>query len=126
MRFLADENFPGNSVRLLQLKGLDVTQIGERDQGSPDEWVLRTAATQERTILTFDKDFGDLVYHHGYLPPAAGIVFFRAKVFTPVEPAEWLLRLLELPMQFAGFFTIVMPELTRQRKLPKPPGDATE
>ena len=119
MRFLADENFPGNSVRLLQQRGLDVLQIAADKQGSPDEWVLRTAIAQERTILTFDRDFGDLVYHHGQTPPAAGIVFFRAKSFVPTEPALWLLRLLELPLQLRGFFTIVTPELTRQRELPQ-------
>lgn len=88
MRFLADENFPGNSVRLLQQRGVDVAQLPESEQGSPDEWVLQTARMQSRTILTFDSDFGDLVYHRGLLPPAAGIVFFRAKVFTPTEPAR--------------------------------------
>lgn len=119
MRFLADENFPGNSVRLLQTHGLAVLQVAEHEQGSPDEWILRTAIAQERIILTFDRDFGDLVYHHGYPPPTAGIVFFRAKKFTPTEPAIWLLRLIVLPLQFRGYFTTVTPELTRQRELPK-------
>lgn len=119
MRFLADENFSGNSVRLLQQHGHDVLQVPLPDQGSPDEWVMQSAAAQARTILTFDRDFGDLVYHFGYPPPAAGIVFFRAKTFAPTDPARWLLRLIELPMTFHGFFTTVTPELTRQRELPK-------
>lgn len=79
MRFLADESFPGNSLRLLQQRGVDVVWLPVSEQGSPDEWVLQTAATQARTILTFDHDFGDLVYQQGELLPAAGIVFFRAK-----------------------------------------------
>lgn len=120
MRFLADENFPGNSVRLLQERGLDVMQIAVSEQGNPDEWVLRKAVAEERIILTFDRDFGDLVYHHGQPAPAAGIAFFRAKTFTPTEPAEWLLRLLAQQMKLAGFFTTITPELTRQRELPKP------
>ena len=121
MRFLADANFPGNSGRLLQQRGVDVVQLPVSEQGSPDEWVLQTAATQVRTILTFDRDFGDLVYHQGEVPPPAGIVFFRAKTFTPTEPALWLLRLLELQTRFEGFFTTVTAELTRQRELPRQP-----
>ncbi len=122
MRFLADENFPGNSVRLLQQRGVDVVQLPESEQGSPDEWVLQTASTQARTILTFDNDFGELVYYRGQLPPAAGIIFFRAKTFAPTEPALWLLRLIELQMRFEGFFTTITPELVRQRELPRRPG----
>lgn len=118
MRFLADENFPGNSVRLLQQQGLDVTQLTAAEQGSPDEVVIDLATAQHRTILTFDRDFGDLIYHANYPPPPAGVIYFRAKTFAATEPAHWLLRLLENSMTFAGLFTTLTPDLTRQRALP--------
>ena len=98
---------------------MDVVQLPESEQGSPDEWVLQTAVAQARTILTFDNDFGELVYYRGQLAPAAGIVFFRAKKFALTEPAIWLLRLIELPLQLRGFFTTVTPDLTRRRALPE-------
>lgn len=119
IRFLADENFPGNSVRLLQERGVDLTQLSAAQQGSPDEVVIDLAAAQQRTILTFDRDFGDLIYRARYPPPSAGIVYFRAKVFSPTEPAIWLLRLLESEPTFAGYFTTLTPELTRQRPFPR-------
>ncbi len=118
MRFLADENFPGNSVRLLQQRGLDLTQLMPVEQGSPDTVVIDLATAQQRTILTFDRDFGDLIYHAHYPAPPAGVIYFRAKTFAPTDPANWLLRLLEVNLTFIGLFTTVTPDMTRQRPLP--------
>jgi len=44
-------------------------------------------------ILTFDRDYGELIYRHR-LPVPPGVVYFRYDPLSPEEPAEHLLTLL--------------------------------
>ncbi len=59
---LADENFPIPSVRELRAEGYDVYAVAESDSSITDEQVIEKAITEERIILTFDKDFGELIF----------------------------------------------------------------
>jgi predicted nuclease of predicted toxin-antitoxin system len=68
MKFLADENFPRQAVRTLRENGFSVTSVAEDSAGSTDEDILARCATQELTLLTLDKDFGELVFRKGCLP----------------------------------------------------------
>jgi predicted nuclease of predicted toxin-antitoxin system len=63
MSFLADENFPRPAVEALRLAGLDVEWIAEVSPGAADDQVLAHCVSTGRTLLTFDKDFGELAYH---------------------------------------------------------------
>jgi predicted nuclease of predicted toxin-antitoxin system len=65
MTFLADENFPRPALEALLKTGWDVVPIAEECPGVPDEDVAALCAAQERILLTFDKDFGELVFHPG-------------------------------------------------------------
>lgn len=62
MRFLANENFPLPSVRLLRSAGHDVLSITEESPGISDDRILARAVAEERIILTFDRDYGELIY----------------------------------------------------------------
>ena len=53
-----------------------MTLFGSVAPGSKDEDVLALAVREERIILTFDKDFGELAWRTG-LPVSTGIVLFR-------------------------------------------------
>ena len=53
MRFLANENFPLPSVRLLRQAGYDVASITEDSPGMKDSEVLTRATDEQRVILTF-------------------------------------------------------------------------
>ncbi|MBW4596927.1 MAG: DUF5615 family PIN-like protein [Brasilonema angustatum HA4187-MV1] len=58
-RFYADEQFPFPVVELLRSLGHDVLTVqeaGNADQGIPDEDVLAFAISQERSILTINRD----------------------------------------------------------------------
>lgn len=71
-------------------------------------------------IVTFDRDFGFLVFRGGALAPP-GIVYFRFAPATPEEPAAQLLPLLETPgVVLEGKLTVVEPPRIRQRPLPSP------
>jgi predicted nuclease of predicted toxin-antitoxin system len=60
MRLLADENFPGAAVTALGAVGHDVVWVGAVAPGTSDPDVLAWAAREQRILLTFDKDFGEL------------------------------------------------------------------
>jgi predicted nuclease of predicted toxin-antitoxin system len=72
-RFLADENFPGPSVRLLRDAGHEVVWVKETAPRTADPDVLRWAARERRVLLTLEADYGDLVFRQG-LPAPWGVV----------------------------------------------------
>lgn len=98
---------------------LDVTFIGE-DAPSIKDWeVMEIAIETNRTILTHDRDYGELVFRLGYRP-AAGVIYFRMKDYPPEKPAQVLLRLLADPaFIFEGLHTVVDDDgYIRQRPIP--------
>ncbi len=118
MRFLANENFPLPSVRLLRQAGYDVASVIEDSPGIEDTEVLSRAADEKRVILTFDRDYGELIYRLR-LPSPIGIIYLRFRPYTPEEPASLLLNLLDTEgLQFERWFTVVEREQIRQRPLP--------
>lgn len=117
MNFLANENFPLLSVRLLREAGHYVVSIIQEAPGSKDEDILKRAHTERLIILTFDRDYGELIYRHKALPPA-GVVYFRFTPATPSEPAEIFLNVIDrAALSVFGKFTIVERGRVRQRSL---------
>ncbi len=60
MRILADENIHAGLVRWLRESGHDVLYVAEDMASSSDTDVLERSATEQRVLLTDDKDFGEL------------------------------------------------------------------
>ena len=60
MRFLANENLPGAAVAALKAAGHDFAWVSAVAPGAVDRDVLAWAAREERILLTFDEDFGEL------------------------------------------------------------------
>lgn len=117
MDFLANENFPVVSIRLLRNAGHNVASVIEETPGAKDEAVLKRAHNESRVVLTFDRDYGELIYRHNLLAPA-GIVYFRFDPSTPEEPAEILLNALKMVrVSILGKFTVIERERIRQRPL---------
>jgi predicted nuclease of predicted toxin-antitoxin system len=52
MRFLADENIPGDAVAEIEAAGRDIVWVRTVAPGSKDEDVLAWAVREERIILT--------------------------------------------------------------------------
>ena len=67
MRILADENIPGDAVVMLRSRGHDVVWVRTDSPGDADESHLSRAVSEQRLLITFDKDFGQ-----ARLPPRAG------------------------------------------------------
>jgi len=94
MRFLANENFPLLSVRILRQAELEVASVTEDSPGIEDSEVLARAADEERVILTFDRDYGELIYRLRLRSPR-GVIYLRLPPHTPEERASILLNLLQ-------------------------------
>ena len=119
MRFLADENFPKRSVNLLRSQGHDVVSVAESARGADDRDVLSSAERENRVLLTFDRDFGELVFRLGQ--PTRGIVFIRYDHLNALRPARLVLDLLEiLGMELYEFFTTITGDEVRQRRIVRP------
>jgi predicted nuclease of predicted toxin-antitoxin system len=62
MRFLVDENVGPAVSRWLRRKGHDVFSVYEQAPGIDDDTVLEKERSENRILITNDKDFGDKVY----------------------------------------------------------------
>jgi hypothetical protein len=91
MRFLADENIPGDAVAEIEAAGHDIVWVRTVAPGSKDEDVLAWAVREERIILTFDKDFGELAWRAG-LPASSGIVLIRLPMPRAAEAGSDRMR----------------------------------
>jgi len=119
MRFLANENFPLASVRLLRHAGHDVTSVSETAAGAKDTVVLYWAARENRILLTFDRDYGELIYRR-HLPAPAGVIYLRFAPETPEEAAIVVSALGQVRgLQLEGRYTVVDHQRVRQRPLPR-------
>jgi predicted nuclease of predicted toxin-antitoxin system len=115
MKFLANENFPVPSIHKLTKAGYDVHAVILTTPGISDEDVLSLARKEGRIILTFDKDYGQLIFKKN-LPPPSGMIFFRYNPPSPEEPAEHLLRIFtRKELTFEGKFTVISEDRIRQR-----------
>jgi len=63
MKFLANENMAGDAVAALREKGHDVLWVRTASPGSDDTTILAHAVEENRILITFDKDFGELAFH---------------------------------------------------------------
>ena len=118
MRFLANENFPLASVRWLRQAGHDVTSVLEISAGAKDTAVLDRAARENRILLTFDRDYGELIYRRN-LPAPAGVIYLRFAPETPEEAAIVVSALGQVAgLQLKGRYTVVDRQKVRQRPLP--------
>ena len=116
MKFLANENIPLATIHYLRKIGFDITSICEDAAGIQDHMVLDIAHAQERTILTFDRDYGELIFKHR-LKPAAGVIYLRLDEYTPEEPGKIIEKLIVgSQIDFSNTLTVVDKDGIRQRK----------
>lgn len=68
MRFLVDESTGPSVARWLREQRHDVVSVFDEARGISDDEVIRRAYTENRILITNDKDFGEKVYrgrfHH--------------------------------------------------------------
>jgi predicted nuclease of predicted toxin-antitoxin system len=116
MKLCANENVPGDCVAVLRESGHDVLWIREGARGSTDALVLALAQSEERLLITFDKDFGELVYRQGAVA-SDGVVLFRLRKPSPDLIAKRVKQILESRTDWPGHFSVVDEHSVRMRRL---------
>ena len=119
MRFLADENFPLDAVEALRQSGHDVAWIRSDAPGIADPQVLERAQAENRIVLTFDQDFGELAFRTKLLA-TAGIILFRIKAPSSLVIAEKVAKAIALRDDRCGHFSVVEDDQVRMRILTTP------
>lgn len=124
MRFLANENFPGDAVRELTRAGHDVVWVRKDAPGLSDHEVLERATKEQRILLRFDKDFGELVWRSN-LPATCGLILFRLPMPAPAIVGRALAARISERDDWAGHFSVIEPARVRMRAIPANGGLAT-
>ena len=108
MRFLADENIPMAVVKALRDAGIDTASVSELSPGASDMDVLASAQTDDRILLTFDTDFGDLVFNRG-ARASHGVVLFRMALSNPTDLASEIVGAPRSRDDWSGHFSVIEP-----------------
>ena len=114
MRFLANENVPAAAVSALAAAGHDVAWVRTARPGAADADVLAWAAREERILLTFDKDFGELA-RAARLPATSGVVLLRIPMPWPGDTGQRIADLITARTDWAGHFSVIEPGRVRMR-----------
>jgi predicted nuclease of predicted toxin-antitoxin system len=114
MNLLVNENIPLDSVKILRQSSHDVLSIMELSPGITDKAVMTIAHEEKRIIVTFDRDYGELVFRK-QLPLPLGVLYLRFNPVSPSEPADYISALLENGITLEGKFTTAGREHVRQR-----------
>jgi len=116
LKYLANENVPFSSITFLKSKGYDIKAIGVDDPSITDEQVMQIAIDENRIIITYDSDYGELIFKHGY-KPQAGVIFIRTQPTEPLETAKILEELLtKKAISFEHNLTVIDSNTIRQKK----------
>ena len=116
MKLLANENFPYKSIYYLKERGYDILSIGMDNPDIMDSEIMAIAIREERTILTFDRDYGELIFRHNYRPEK-GVIYLRIDEFEPEEPGLIIEEIITNPdIDLTCALTVVDKTGLRQRK----------
>ncbi len=79
--------------------------------------VLEHSTKERRVLLTFDKDFGELVYARG-AKASCGVVLFRVLLPSPNRLAHFIVETIGTRNDWEAHFSVVEPGRIRMRPLP--------
>jgi predicted nuclease of predicted toxin-antitoxin system len=114
---IANENFPLPAVRLLRAEGWDVIWVLEAMRAASDREVLVRARAEQRWLLTFDRDYGELVFVHGEAPPPA-ILYLRQDPYPAETPARMVMNALTDLDFLRGHLVVLKESGIRRRAFP--------
>ncbi|MBI2529486.1 MAG: DUF5615 family PIN-like protein [Candidatus Rokubacteria bacterium] len=114
MRFLADMGVDVRVVDWLRRAGHDAVHLREEGlQRPPDEAIFAKALHEERIVLTFDLDFGELAALVGSAP--ARVILFRLHNTRPARVIERLGAVLEASGEALERGVVIIVEDARHR-----------
>ena len=108
MRFLADESCDAAVIANLRKAGHDVKAISEERSGAEDALVIDLARSGRRTLITEDKDFGQL--YRASSTGSTGVVLLRFPGTARGGVADAVVAAIErLGTRLERAFTVIQP-----------------
>jgi len=105
LRFLVDESTGPAVARWLRQQQHDVFSVYEQARGPDDAAVLQRAVSEDRILITNDKDFGELIFRDRRAQ--RGAVLLRLQDERAANKIETIRRLLEhYAEQLSGNFVV--------------------
>jgi hypothetical protein len=116
-KFLANENVPGDAVAAARQEGHDLAWISELSPGADDDTVLAQSLAQNRVLLTFDKDFGEMAFRQGK-DATCGVILMRPRLREPEYVAGFTVAVLAQTVVWEGHFAVAQEGKLRVVPLP--------
>ncbi|MBX9783271.1 MAG: DUF5615 family PIN-like protein [Chitinophagaceae bacterium] len=116
MKLLANENIPYKSFLYLKAKGYEIVSIGIENPSITDAEVMAIAINEKRIVVTFNRDYGELIFKRNY-KPEKGVIYLRLDEYEPEEPGliiEEIINNKEIDLTMA--LTVIDKNGIRQRK----------
>ena len=115
MKFLADENIEREFIEALREANFDVLSVRENFTGSADDEILAIAVNEKAVILTYDTDFGELVYRFSL--KSYGVILLRVHGLSLAEKInKTILAINEHETELENAFTVISENSVRIRK----------
>lgn len=120
MKFIADEGVDGTLVHLLREAGHDVFYFAESLQSTDDSIILEIANSENRILITRDKDFGELVWRMKMVH--SGIILVRAEELNSFSRSKLVAEFIEANQELlSAHFIVIQPGAARVRKIQDEP-----
>jgi predicted nuclease of predicted toxin-antitoxin system len=81
IKFLANENVPLATVEKLREEGFDIVSVSSEFPSIKDEAVILFASMENRVVINFDRDYGELIFKRGLQPPL-GVIYSESANFN--------------------------------------------
>ena len=94
MKLLADENVHRVVIARLRAAGFEVEAIAESSPGSSDDAILARPDIAKLVLITYDRDFGDLIFNKKHTAPHI-LIYSRLGRVEPVFVAERIVEILQ-------------------------------
>ncbi len=115
MKLLADENIEREFIEALREANFNVVSVRENYIGIADDEILQIAEDEKAVILTYDTDFGELVFR--YSLKSRGVILLRLSGLSLAEKIDkTIVTIREHEAELENAFTVVSENLVRIRK----------
>jgi predicted nuclease of predicted toxin-antitoxin system len=115
LKILADEGIDAPIVDRLREEGHQVIYVAELDPGVDDGTILDLARRQGALLLTFDKDFGELIFRQRRAP--SGVLLLRLAGLSAHTKCELVTATLsDHAQELIGAFSVLTPGQLRLRR----------
>jgi len=115
-KFLVDES-SGKKLHFYLLDcGYDSKFVGDIMLSAPDEEILALAEKEGRTLITNDKDFGELIFR--FNKPSSGVLLLRLRLDSPKSRQKYVsFTINKFSDYLTNHFLIVTEHQIRMRKI---------